>query len=150
METEAYTEKVEAGRLTKGDYVMMGDKPSKVVKTSKAKPGKHGSAKIILTASSVITGKNSEISHHTADMVDAPIIKKTEYPLLGIDGDFLQLLDETNEQKDDVKMLENDVFKDVNKEIRKFEEAGTPCLVTVMKVCGEEIPCSVREDKEGD
>ena len=49
MEENKGLEKVQAGSLVKGNYCMMGDKPCRVISTSKAKPGKHGSAKATTT-----------------------------------------------------------------------------------------------------
>ena len=141
------TEKVEAGKLTKGSLVMINDKPCKVVKTSKAKPGKHGSAKAIITAVGILDDKKVEKSFGTADLLDAPIVKRTEYPLLGIEDDFLQLQEESGDLKENVTFSAQDSMKEVNEQIKKFIEDDVPCLVTVLKCCGEEIPCSVREDK---
>ena len=146
MEGGAHTEKVEAGKLTKGSLVMMGDKPCKVVKTSKAKPGKHGSAKAIITAVGIIDDKKVEKSFGTSDLIDAPIVKRTEYPCLGMEGDHLQLQMESGEMKEDVKLSTQETMKDVNENIKKFIDDDTPCLVTVLSVCGSEIPCAVRED----
>ena len=146
MEAPPTTEKVEAGKLTKGSLIMMGDKPCKVTKTSKAKPGKHGSAKAIIVAVGIIDDKKVEKSFGTSDLVDAPIVKRTEYPCLGLEGDHLQLQDESGEMKEDVKFSTQESLKDVNENIKKFIEDDVPILVTVMSVCGQEFPCAVRED----
>ena len=140
-------EKVEAGKLTKGSLVMMGDKPCKVTNTSKAKPGKHGSAKAIITAVGILDDKKVEKSFGTADLLDAPIVKRTEYPLLGIEDDFLQLQEESGDLKENVTFSDQDSMKEVNEQIKKFIEDDVPCLVTVLRCTGHEIPCSVREDK---
>ena len=148
MEGAPTTEKVQAGSLTKGSLVMMNDKPCKVIKTSKAKPGKHGSAKAIIVAVSLTDDKKIEQSFGTSDLIDAPIVKRTEYPCLGIEGDFLQLQTDSGEMKEDVKFSTQDSMKEVNDQIKKMIEDDIPILVTVMAVCGQEIPCAVREDKE--
>merc|ERR1711974_223999 len=142
------TEKVEAGKLTKGSLVMMGDKPCKVTKTSKAKPGKHGSAKAIIVAVGILDDKKVEQSFGTSDLIDAPIVKRIEYPCLGMEGDFLQLQEESGELKEDVKLPTQSSLEDVGKQITKFIEDDIPCLVTVMSCMGEEVPCAVREDKD--
>ena len=148
MEGTPTTEKVQAGSLTKGSLVMMGDKPCKVIKTSKAKPGKHGSAKAIIVAVSLTDDKKVEQSFGTSDLIDAPIVKRTEYPCLGLEGDFLQLQAENGDMKEDVKFSNQESMKEVNEQIKKFMADDIPILVTVMSVCGQEIPCAVREDKE--
>ncbi len=142
------TEKVEAGKLTKGSLVMINDKPCKVTKTSKAKPGKHGSAKAIIVAIGILDDKKVEQSFGTSDLLDAPIVKRVEYPLLGIDDDFLQLQDESGEMKEDVKLNDRESLKEVKDQILKFWEDDVPCLVMVMKCMGSEVPVGVREDKD--
>ena len=144
------TEKVEAGKLTKGSLVMINDKPCKVVKTSKAKPGKHGSAKAIIVAVGILDDKKVEQSFGTSDLLDAPIVKRVELPLLGIEDDFLVLQDESGEEKRDVRLTDRESLKEVREQILKFEEDEVPCLVMVMKCMGEEVPVGVREDKDSD
>jgi len=51
------TEKVESQRLKNGSLVMMKGNPCKVTDVSTAKPGKHGSAKVITKGKDILTGK---------------------------------------------------------------------------------------------
>ena len=57
MDSNIGIEKVQAGSLIKGSFIMMGSKPCKVISTSKAKPGKHGSAKAIIIAVGILDDK---------------------------------------------------------------------------------------------
>lgn len=79
------TEKVESQRLKGGSLVMMKGFPCKVTDVSTAKPGKHGSAKVILKGKDILTDKQYECTYHSGDMVDAPICKRDEFTLLNID-----------------------------------------------------------------
>ena len=142
------TEKVEAGKLTKGSLVCINGKPCKVQKTSKAKPGKHGSAKAIITAVGILDDKKVEQSFGTSDLLDAPIVKRTEYPCLGIEDDFLQLQEESGELKENVTFSTQESLKEVNEQIQKFIEEDVPILVTVMRCMGTEVPVACREDKD--
>ena len=81
------TEKVESQRLKNGSLVMIKEFPCKVTEVSTAKPGKHGSAKVILKGRDIFSGKTYECTYHSGDMVDAPICKRDEFTLLNIDGD---------------------------------------------------------------
>ena len=143
---EAKMDKKDAGKFTKGDFIMMGDKPCKVVKTAKAKPGKHGSAKAIITAVGVLDDKKVEKTFGTSDGVDVPSMVRTEYPCLGLEGEFLQLQQEDGGMREDVKFGLQDSVKEVNENIKKFLENDTPILVTVLNCNGEEVPVAVRED----
>merc|ERR1712151_950793 len=86
-------EKTDTNRLKNGSLVMIKNNPCKVTEVSTAKPGKHGSAKVILKGKDVLTQKTYECTYHAGDMVDAPILKRVEYTLLNIDEDALELLD---------------------------------------------------------
>mmetsp|Transcript_8834 Transcript_8834/g.7813 ORF Transcript_8834/g.7813 Transcript_8834/m.7813 type:complete len:150 (+) Transcript_8834:14-463(+) len=140
--------KIEAGKLKPGSLVMINDKPCKVQKTTKAKPGKHGSAKAIVTAVGILDDKKVEQSFGTSDLLDAPIVVRTEYPLLGLEDDFLQLQEDSGELKENVTFSTQDSLKDVEVQIRKFIDDDIPALVTVMYCLGKEMPVSVREDKD--
>merc|ERR1719224_254015 len=94
------TEKVESQRLKNGSLVMIKGNPCKVTEVSTAKPGKHGSAKVILKGRDILTSKVYECTFHAGDMVDAPIVKRNEYTLLNIDDTNLSLLDGAGEVKE--------------------------------------------------
>ena len=84
------TELAEAGRMKPGSLIMLkGEFPCKVTAFSTAKPGKHGSAKAMITGKDIFTDKQYEETFGTGDMIPRPIIKKTEYTCISVDGDFL-------------------------------------------------------------
>merc|ERR1711957_704901 len=87
-------EKTDTNRLKPGSLIMIKGFPCKVTDTTTAKPGKHGSAKVILKGKDILTDKVYECTFHAGDMVDAPIVKRVEYPLLNIDDEQLELLDD--------------------------------------------------------
>ena len=140
------TEKVESQRLKPGSLVMMKGFPCKVTEVNTAKPGKHGSAKVITKGKDILTGKQYECTFHSGDMVDAPITKRDEYLLLNIDDTTLELLDAQGEVKSDVSLPEDEHLKDiVNKLKAIFEEGKKECKVTVLDCMGKEQVVDVRE-----
>ena len=71
---------VEAGRRKPGSLLMMKEEwPCKVTQFSTAKPGKHGSAKAMITAKDIFTDKQYEETFGTGDMIPAPVVVNTEY-----------------------------------------------------------------------
>merc|ERR1712070_893744 len=139
-------DKVETNRLKPGSLVMIKGNPCKVTETSTAKPGKHGSAKVILKGKDILTSKVYECTFHAGDMVDAPIVKRTEYTLLNLDDTTLEMLDNNGEVKSDVNLPEADHLADVTKKIKEiFEEGKKECLVTVIATLGKEQVIEVRE-----
>ena len=51
------------------------------------------------------------------------------------DDDFLSLMEDSGEMKDDVKIPENDTGKEIK---TKFENGDT-FMVTILKACGDEL-----------
>jgi translation initiation factor 5A len=142
-------EKTDSNRLKPGSLVMIKGNPCKVTETTTAKPGKHGSAKVILKGKDIITSKVYECTFHAGDMVDAPIVSRQEYVLLNIDDAQLELLDPSGEIKSDVNLPELEHLKEVSNNIKRiFEEGKKECLVTVMNCMGRELATEVREGTE--
>ena len=126
-------EKVSAGGLKKGDLVMIKDHPCRVVNFSTAKVGKHGSAKAMVTGIDIFTSNKYECTFSTGEMVDAPIVNKTEYTVINIDDDnFLTLLTDAGETKEDLKIPEDEWLKEVAQRIKDIFETGEKeCIVMV-------------------
>lgn len=139
-------EKTDTNRLKVGSLVMIKGNPCKVTDVSTAKPGKHGSAKVILKGKDILTAKVYECTFHAGDMVDAPIVKRQEYTLLNIDDTNLELLTPEGEVKSDVNLPDAEHLTDVAKKIREiFEEGKKECLVTVIACMDKEVVVEVRE-----
>ena len=139
-------EKTDTNRLKVGSLVMIKGNPCKVTDVSTAKPGKHGSAKVILKGKDILTSKVYECTFHAGDMVDAPIVVRNEYSLLNIDDNQLELMDKNGEIKSDVNLPDAEHLKDIAKEIQRiFEEGKKECLVTVISCLGQEVVVECRE-----
>lgn len=110
-------EKTDTNRLKNGSLIMIKGNPCKVTEVSTAKPGKHGSAKVILKGRDILTAKIYECTYHAGDLVDAPIVKRNEYTLLNIDDTTLELLDSAGEVKSDVNLPEEEHLSEIKKNI---------------------------------
>ena len=82
----------------------------------------------------------------TSDLIDAPMPKRTEYPLLGLEDDFLQIQLENGEMCSDITFSTQESMKDVKELIKKYVADEVDCLVTILSVCGQQIPVAARED----
>ena len=112
------TELHEAGRMKPGSLIMLkGEFPCKVVSFSTAKPGKHGSAKAMITGKDIFTDRQYEETFGTGDMIPRPVVKKLEYPCLSVDGDYLQLFTPEGDMKEDVRLPTEEHLKDIAKKI---------------------------------
>lgn len=129
------TELAEAGRMKPGSLIMLkGEFPCKVFAFSTAKPGKHGSAKAMITGKDIFTDKQYEETFGTGDMIPRPVVKKMELNCLCIDNEFLQLLTPSGELKEDCKLPTEAHLSDIAKRIQEILDDGKKeCLVTVQK-----------------
>jgi len=66
--------------------------------------------------------------------MDVPNVRRTEFQLLDISDGFLSLMDGDGNSKDDVKVPDTDV----GKEIEAAFEDGKDVLVTILASMGEE------------
>merc|ERR1711953_277010 len=148
----AITELAEAGRMKPGSLIIMKEQfPCKVTFFATAKPGKHGSAKAMITAKDVFTDKQYDETFGTGDMIPRPIIKKLEYTLVDCETDsgILSLMDGEGNMKEDCNLPTEAHLKDVADRIKSMFAEEKNVLVTV-QTWGEEKQqvCAVREGQQ--
>lgn len=68
----------QASALRKGSYVLLKDKPCKIVDLSTSKTGKHGHAKIKMTGIDIFTGQKVEDLSPSTHNMEVPVVKKDE------------------------------------------------------------------------
>ena len=110
---EGETKLTSIGGLKKGNYVVIDGVACTVKDTQTSRPGKHGHAKVRLSATGIIDGKTKVIVMPGHDNIEVPIIDKRTAQVLSIAGDIANVMDsETYETfdleipaefKDDVK-----------------------------------------------
>lgn len=93
METAYEKKLVSVGTLKKGDTIIIDDAPCKITDTATSRPGKHGHAKVNLTAVGILDGKKRNIVMPGHDRVEAPIIEKKTAQILSITGNKANVMD---------------------------------------------------------
>ena len=134
-----------------GTLIMMKETfPCKVTAFSTAKPGKHGSAKAMITAKDIFTDKQYDETFGTGDMIPAPIVTKKEMTCIDVDDDgALMIMDEEGNMLEHYNLPIEAHLKDVSGGIKRIlEEAKKECLVTVQKWGEKEQIVAVREGKD--
>lgn len=132
---------MQCSALRKNGHVVIKGRPCKIVDMSTSKTGKHGHAKVHLVAIDIFTGKKLEDLSPSTHNMDVPNVKRSEYQLIDISDDgFLSLMDD-NGTKDDVKLPDNDMGKQMKEEF----DAGKDLMVTIQAAMGEEAAISFKE-----
>merc|ERR1719412_1921957 len=104
---------------------MIKNRPCKIVEMSTSKTGKHGHAKVHLVALDICPSTHN---------MEVPNVKRKDFQLIGMDDDFLSLMDDNGDTRDDLKCPEDAV----GEEIRNAIDKETDILVTCLSACGEE------------
>ncbi|KAI9208902.1 translation protein SH3-like domain-containing protein [Polychytrium aggregatum] len=133
---------MQCSALRKNGFVVIKGRPCKIVDMSTSKTGKHGHAKVNLTAIDIFTGKKLEDVSPSTHNMDVPNVSRIEYTLIDITDDgFLSLMTSDGSMKEDVKVPEGDVGSDLS---RDFAD-GKELIVCVISAMGEEMCVSFKE-----
>ena len=92
------------GHLQKGSYIVIDGVACKTVDTQTSRPGKHGHAKVRLTAVGLIDDKKRVIVMPGHDMIEVPIIEKKTAQLLSIHDDTANVMDSETYETFDLKI----------------------------------------------
>ena len=108
---------VSVGNLKKGDTIIIDDSPCKITDTATSRPGKHGHAKVNLTAVGILDGKKRQLVLPGHDRVEAPIIEKKSAQILSVVGNNANVMDmETYET------FEMEIPEELKEEVKEGKE----------------------------
>ncbi|KAL4975115.1 translation protein SH3-like domain-containing protein [Aspergillus desertorum] len=134
---------MQCSALRKNGFVVIKNRPCKIVDMSTSKTGKHGHAKVHLVAIDIFTGKKYEDLSPSTHNMDVPNVSRKEYQLLDVTDDgFLSLMDDNGDTKDDVKVPEGEVGERI---IKMFKEEEKDCNVVILTSMGEQMCMEVKE-----
>ena len=109
--------------------------PCRVTQFSTAKPGKHGSAKAMITGKDIFTDKQYDETFGTGDNIPVPVVVKTELNCIDMDDDnVLTLMDQEGNLKEDCMAPTESHLSHVKPKIKQIlDDAKKECLVTVQR-----------------
>ncbi|KAA8573879.1 hypothetical protein EYC84_005429 [Monilinia fructicola] len=133
---------MQCSALRKNGFVVIKNRPCKIVDMSTSKTGKHGHAKVHLVAIDIFTQKKLEELCPSTHNMDVPNVSRIEYQLLDItDDDFLSLMSEGGDLKDDVKLPDGEV----GQKIRALFDSEKDTNVIVLTAMGEQLAIDGKE-----
>jgi translation initiation factor 5A len=92
--------------IKKGSNIIIDDEPCRVTEVQISKPGKHGHAKVRVSAVGIIDEKKRVIVKPGHDKVDIPLIDKRDAQVLSIQGDSANVMDSETFETFDIKIPE--------------------------------------------
>ena len=98
------TKQVSVSTLNKGSYVIVDGVACRVTDTQTSRPGKHGHAKVRLTAVGLIDDKKRVTVMPGHDSVEVPIVDKRTAQVLSISGDTANVMDAESYETFDMKI----------------------------------------------
>jgi translation initiation factor 5A len=87
------TKLVSVGTIKKGNYVVIDGVACTVVDSQTSKTGKHGHAKVRLSAVGILDGKKRDAVMPGHDNIEVPIIDKRNAQVLSVQGDKANVMD---------------------------------------------------------
>ena len=134
-------ENVQTSTIKKGSYMIIKDRPCKVLSVSTSKPGKHGSAKCNISAVDIFTGKRIDEISQAHATVQKPNVYRKEYEVTYVDEDLddtIDVLDETVNETVSFKIPVEQ--RDSIKEMYDTLQGDEAVLVTILS-------CPCKEDE---
>ncbi|HDN75782.1 MAG TPA: translation initiation factor IF-5A [Acidilobales archaeon] len=126
----------ELGDLKVGSFIVIDGEPCRIVEMSKAKTGKHGSAKAHVVAIGIFTGTKKTLVAPVSQRVEVPIVNKRTAQVLAITGDTVQLMDLETYETFEVDMpKEEDIRAKLSPgaEVEYWEVMGRRKIMRVLK-----------------
>ena len=96
----------DAGSLKKGDTLIIDNAACKITDLATSRPGKHGHAKINLTAVGLLDGKKRNIVMPGHEKVEVPIIDKKSARILSVSGTRANVMDSETYETFDMEIPE--------------------------------------------
>ncbi len=85
-----------AKELKVGKYVIIDGIPCRIVNIDSSKPGKHGSAKMRVTAIGIFDDQKKNLLTPSSADVEVPLIERQNAQIVSINGNTAQLMDTTS------------------------------------------------------
>uniref|UniRef100_UPI00358E08D4 eukaryotic translation initiation factor 5A-1 n=1 Tax=Myxine glutinosa TaxID=7769 RepID=UPI00358E08D4 len=131
---------MQCSALRKNGYVMLKARPCKIVEMSTSKTGKHGHAKVHLVGIDIFNNRKHEDICPSTHNMDVPNVKRSDYMFLGVNDGFMSLMDEGGEVRQDIRLPEGDLGKEIIAKHDREEEF----VITVLGALQEESAVGIK------
>ena len=116
-----------------GRFILIDGVPCKVVDIDISSPGKHGSAKMRITAMGIFDGQKKTLLQPSHAEVEVPNIKKKKAQVVSVNGDTAQIMDSDTYEVYELRIPEDLEGKvTAGAEVEVMEAMGRKALARVM------------------
>ena len=137
----------QCSKLRKGGYVMIKDKPCKVMEMSTSKTGKHGHAKVHYVGLDIFTGKKYEDICPSTHSVNVPHVNRSELQIIDVDEGYLTIMDDKAETRE-IPYPDKYTCQQIKDMCDAADEKGDEaCLAVIWKAVGEEKVLDIKTCK---
>jgi translation initiation factor 5A len=144
---------IRAGEVKKGGYVLLKEKPCKVISVTTSKTGKHGHAKATITGLDLFTGKKYLEVCPTSHNMTAPVVSRSEWSVTDLDrsSNAVTLMNEGGVIREDLNVPVgadgelNDIAREILSKFDGMEAAGKSMSVVVLNAMGNEQIVQIME-----
>lgn len=124
--------------LRKGGYVMIKNRPCKIVEMSTSKTGKHGHAKVHYVGLDIFTNKKYEDICPSTHNVTVPNVHRCEIQVIDCDDDgFMSIMSESGEITE-IKCPEKCCSEDVRSMLKDTEDTDNAVMAVIWRAIGLE------------
>jgi len=120
--------------LRKGGHVMIKQRPCKIVEMSTSKTGKHGHAKVKMVALDIFDGTKKEDLCPSTHNMDVPIVSRNDWQVTMIQDDYVTLMNDKGEEKEDLMVPEDDCGAELRKQYEAMENANNDNFILTVTV----------------
>lgn len=140
---------ISISNIKKGGHIIMNDRPCKVIDISIFKNGKHGHAKASIVGIDIFNKKKYYENCPASHTMYCPVISREEYILMGINDEYLSLVDKKGNNRSDLRLPEFcDEDELLCKKIVELFNDDKTLTITVLKSMNIEKIESFKENKE--
>lgn len=114
-----------AKELKEGKYVLVEDIPCRIVDIETSKSGKHGAAKMRITAIGIFDGQKKTLLCPGDSDVEVPIINRNNAQIMSVSGKNVQVMDSQTYEIYDIELPDELIGQAVaGKEVEVMEAMG--------------------------
>ncbi|XP_060938153.1 eukaryotic translation initiation factor 5A-1-like [Limanda limanda] len=110
---------MQCSALRKDGYVIIKDRPCKIVEMNTSMSGKHGHAKVHLVGLDIFTGETHEDIVPSTHNMDVPSISWKDFEVNSIKDGYLTFLDDNFDTKEGPKVPEGELGEEITERAKR-------------------------------